>query len=128
MAMGGSAGSQSAIVMVQALSMGDIWKSDTVKRLAKELRVALVNSIICAAILINVTIFIFHVGINFAVILSSSLFVIMVNATMVGAIVPLIMNKFNIDPAIATGPFVTTTNDILGLLIYLSLLSIFIAS
>jgi magnesium transporter len=60
------------------------------------------------------------------VVLTSALFIIMVNATMIGALVPIIMKRLGADPAIATGPFVTTTNDILGLLIYLSLVSIFL--
>jgi len=125
MAMGGSSGSQSSIVMVQNISTGEIWLSDTIKILLKELRVALVNSIVCTIILLLVTHFFFNVDYSFALILSFSLFIIMVNATMIGAIVPIILKKFDIDPAIATGPFVTTTNDIIGLLIYLSLLTSF---
>ena len=127
MAMGGSAGSQSAIVMVQAINAGDMWKSDTFRRLFKEFRVAFVNSVICTLVLLLVTFFVFKLEVQFAYILSFSLFVIMVNATMVGAVVPVWMKKMNIDPAIATGPFVTTTNDIIGLLIYFSLLTIFLA-
>jgi len=126
MAMGGSAGSQSAIVMLQAINAGDIWRNDTFKRLFKEFRVAFVNSIICTIILLIVTYFIFKVDIGFAYILSISLFIIMVNATMVGAIVPILMKKINVDPAIATGPFVTTTNDVIGLIIYFSLLTIYL--
>ncbi|MBI1932552.1 MAG: magnesium transporter [Ignavibacteriales bacterium] len=126
MAMGGSAGSQSAIVMVQAINAGEIWENDTFKRLIKELRVAFINSIACTVALLLLTYFIFRVDLNFAYILSASLFIIMVNATMVGAIVPVILNKLNIDPAIATGPFVATTNDIIGLIIYFSLLTLFI--
>lgn len=127
MAMGGSAGSQSAIVMVQAISTGDIWKNETFKRLFKELRVAVVNSIICTILLLVITVGLFKVDYNFALILSFSLFIIMVNATMIGAIVPMILKKFKVDPAIATGPFVTTTNDVIGLLIYFSLLTLFIS-
>lgn len=127
MAMGGSAGSQSAIVMVQAINAGDIWKNDTMKRLLKELRVAFVNSLICTIALLLITYFVFKVDLSFAYILSASLFIIMVNATMVGAIVPVILDRANIDPAIATGPFVTTTNDVVGLIIYFSLLTIFIS-
>jgi magnesium transporter len=126
MAMGGSAGSQSAIVMVQAINAGEIWENYTFKRLFKELRVALLNSSVCTILLLLVTYFLFHVGISFALILSSALFIIMVNATMVGALVPVLLDKANIDPAIATGPFVATTNDVFGLLIYLTLLTIFL--
>ena len=54
MAMGGSAGSQSAIVMVQAINAGDLWKNDTFRRLLKEFRVAVVNSVICTIVLLLV--------------------------------------------------------------------------
>ncbi len=127
MAMGGSAGSQSSIVMVQAINVGDIWRNDTFKRLFKEFRVALVNSIICTIVLLLITYFVFKVDLHFAYVLSFSLFVIMVNATMVGAVVPIILNRFDVDPAIATGPFVTTTNDIIGLLVYFSLITLFLS-
>lgn len=126
MAMGGSAGSQSAIVMVQAINAGDLWKNDTFKRLFKEFRVAFVNSLICTVVLLCVTFFVFKVDLSFAYILSGALFIIMVNATMVGAIVPIWLKRLKIDPAIATGPFVTTTNDVIGLLIYFSLLTLFL--
>ncbi len=125
MAMGGSSGSQSAIVTVQSISTGDIWLNDTIKKLFKELRVALLNSIVCTIVLLIVAQLFFHTGFRFAILLSLTLFIIMVNATMVGAIVPVILKKINIDPAIATGPFVATTNDIIGLLIYFSLLTTF---
>ena len=74
----------------------------------------------------SVTFFVFKVDLSFAYILSLAFFIIMVNATMVGAIVPVWLKKLNIDPAIATGPFVTTTNDIIGLIIYFSLLTFFL--
>ena len=113
--------------MVQAINAGDFWVNDTLKRLFKELRVALLNSLICTLFLLGVTFYVFNAEIKFAYILSFSLFVIMVNATMIGAIVPVIMKRLKIDPAIATGPFVTTTNDVFGLLIYFTLLTIFLA-
>ncbi len=125
MAMGGSSGSQSAIVTVQSISTGDIWLNDTLKKLFKELRVALLNSIVCTIVLLIVTQLFFQTGYRFSILLSLTLFIIMVNATMIGAIVPVILKKINIDPAIATGPFVATTNDIIGLLIYFTLLTTF---
>ncbi len=127
MAMGGSAGSQSAIVMVQSINAGEIWKNETIKRLLKEFRVAFVNSVVCTAVLLVVTLFIFKVDVSFAYILSFSLFLIMINATMIGALVPVLLKRMNVDPAIATGPFVTTTNDIIGLLIYFSLLTLYLS-
>lgn len=124
MAMGGSAGNQAAIVMVQAMSGGSLWVKESLARLWKEFRVALLNGIISAIVLLGLTYYLFDVSLNFAMILSLSLFVIMVNATMIGAVVPIVLKKLGADPVIATGPFVATSNDIIGLLIYLSLITI----
>ncbi len=127
MAMGGSAGNQAAIVMVQAMSSGSLWVKESLARLWKEFRVALLNGIISAIVLLGLTYYLFDVSLNFAMILSLSLFVIMVNATMIGAVVPIVLKKLGADPVIATGPFVATSNDIIGLLIYLSLITILYA-
>lgn len=126
MAMGGSSGTQAAIVMVRSITESEYWISDSLKRIFKEFRVALLNATACGIILLIVSHYLFHTEIMFSVVLTSALFIIMVNATMIGALVPIIMKRLGADPAIATGPFVTTTNDILGLLIYLSLVSIFL--
>jgi len=64
---------------------------------------------------------------EFGIFLSVALLTVMVTATMLGATIPLIFKKFKTDPAIATGPFVTTANDILGLIIYFSLITIYLA-
>lgn len=125
MAMGGSSGTQSAIVVVRGLATGDIWLGQSFKRLTKEFKVALFNGLACGAVLLTATLFFWHSGLRFSLILSISLIIIMINATMIGAIVPLILKKFNIDPAISTGPFVATTNDIIGLIIYFSLITLF---
>lgn len=126
MAMGGSSGTQAAIVMVRSITESEFWISDSLKRIFKEFRVALLNATACGAILLVVSHYLFHTEVVFSLILTASLFIIMTNATMIGALVPLIMKRLGADPAIATGPFVTTTNDILGLLIYLSLVSLFL--
>lgn len=123
MAMGGSSGMQAAIVVVRGLATGDIWMSQSFGRLFKEFKVALINSIVCSSILMLVTFFFWASGIKFSFVLSISLLIIMINATMIGAIVPFVLNKLKIDPAIATGPFVTTMNDIIGLVIYFTLIT-----
>jgi len=125
MAMGGSTGSQSAIVMVKGLSVGDIWLKDSLKQLGKELLVALLNGIIISGILFLTT-FLFFKDQYFLIVLSASLLVIIVFASMLGAVIPLLLKKWDIDPAVATGPFVTTMNDILGLIIYMTFITLFI--
>ncbi len=129
MAMGGSTGTQAAIVMVRGLSTGDIWLNESLKNLTKEFLVALLNGIFLSSILLISVIVIFPRGelsFDFALLLSLSLLIIIVMATIVGASIPLLLKKMNTDPAIATGPFVTTSNDILGLLVYLTIIIYFI--
>ena len=128
MAMGGSTGTQAAIVMVRGLSSGDIWLNESFKNLGKEFSVALLNGIVLGGILYTSVLVIFprdELSNNFALLLAFTLLIIIITATIVGASIPLILKKLNTDPAIATGPFVTTSNDILGLLIYLSIIIIY---
>lgn len=128
MAMGGSTGTQAAIVMVRGLSTGDIWLNGSFKNLVKEFYVALLNGIVLGVILLVSVILIFprdELSLTFALLLSGSLLIIIVMATIVGATIPIILKKMDVDPAIATGPFVTTSNDILGLLVYLSIIIIY---
>ena len=128
MAMGGSTGTQAAIVMVRGLSTGDIWLNESLKTLTKEFFVALINGVFLSSVLLISVVIIFprsELSIDFALLLSISLLIIIVMATIVGASIPLLLKKMNTDPAIATGPFVTTSNDILGLLVYLTIIIVY---
>jgi len=125
MAMGGSAGTQSAIVVVRGLATDNLWLSESYKRLFKELRVATINGFACGLILLVTTTVFWQEQFNFTLILSVSLVVIMINATMIGAFIPLFLKRLKFDPAISTGPFVQTANDIVGLIIYFTLITIF---
>ena len=116
-AMGGNVGVQSAAIVVQGLAGGTISLNSTFNRLIKELGVALLNGIICSIIIYFSTYFL---GYNFllSVTVSLALLAVIVFAALFGAFVPLTLKKYKIDPALATGPFITTINDILGLFIY----------
>ncbi|MBN2365461.1 MAG: magnesium transporter, partial [Calditrichaeota bacterium] len=122
MAMGGSVGQQSSIIVVRGLATGEIVFGDTAKRLRKELFVSLLNGIVLA-LLIFLIIYLWDRNILFGSILAVSLILIIVNASLFGAVIPILFKKFNVDPALATGPFVTTFNDVVGLVIYFSLLT-----
>ncbi len=126
MAMGGSTGTQAAIVTVRGLGSSDIWLKDSFKKLVKEFFVSLLNGIVCSAVLLIATILFFPVDLPMALLLSGALLTIIIFATMVGAAIPLLLSKVGSDPAIATGPFVTTTNDILGLVIYLTFVTLYL--
>lgn len=128
MAMGGSSGTQAAIVMVRGLESSDAWMSHSVRKLFKEFGVSFLNGLACAIILITATYFFFKTGLEFAIVLSIALLFIMILATLLGATIPIFFKRFGVDPAIATGPFVTTMNDVFGLLIYFSLITLFLVS
>lgn len=123
MAMGGSSGTQAAIVMVRRLTEHDVWFSKNYKKILKEFVVGFFNGVVCGAILIIATHLLFDAELKFSIVLSISLLVIMIFATVVGASIPLVLKKFGADPAVATGPFVTTMNDVFGLSIYLSIVT-----
>jgi len=124
MAMGGSSGSQAAIIVVRGLAIGSIWTSDLKSRLAKEFGVALLNGFVFSLLIFLVTYYAWSENPRFSLTLSLSLLVVMINATLIGALIPLLLEKLNIDPALATGPFVTTLNDIIGLIIYFGFLTV----
>ena len=118
-AMGGNVGVQSSAIVVQGLATASINTSNIATRLMKELGVGLLNGIICASIIFIVTLLLgFDKALSATV--GISLLCVIVFAALFGAFVPLMLEKRKIDPALATGPFITTANDIIGLIIYFS--------
>jgi magnesium transporter len=116
-AMGGNVGVQSAAIVVQGLAGGSVSIVSIWNRLIKELGVAMVNGLICSLIILIAT---YTLGYDMAmsITVSISLFAVIIFAALFGTFVPLTLEKYNIDPALATGPFITTVNDVLGLFIY----------
>ena len=117
-AMGGNVGVQSAAIVVQGLASG---KSPTDARLAprllKELSVALLNGAICAGVIMGASLLLGY-GWNLSLTVSMALIAVILFAALFGTFVPLTLDQLKIDPALATGPFITTANDIIGLIIY----------
>ena len=115
-AMGGNVGVQSSAIVVQSLAKGVDQFDKIAKKLTKELLVGLLNGVFLASIIYGIaTVF---GNATLGLVVSISLFVVIVFAGIFGTLIPLILNKYKIDPALATGPFVTTLNDVLGLFIY----------
>ena len=118
MAMAGNAGIQSSAIVVQGLASGELWASDVARRLGKELSVSLLNGLALALIL-GAVVMALPIGDAslelLALTASLSMLTVIVLATIIGATVPLLLHRMKIDPALATGPFITTSNDILGL-------------
>lgn len=125
MAMAGSSATQSAIIMARGLTSNTFYMSNILKKLWKETRVGLLNGFICGIILMGVTYTFFDTLFLFSAVLSFSLLLVMTFATMQGAFMPIILKKFGADPASATGPILTTLNDVIGLTIYLSIVTMF---
>jgi len=125
MAMGGNAGIQSSTIIVQGLATGSVDIGDALRRLAKEMRVAFLNGFLCG-MLIWLIITVGWRTPEFGMLVGASLLIVMFVAALVGASVPLLLKRFDIDPAIATGPFITISNDILGLFIYMWIAMLFL--
>ena len=116
-AMGGNVGVQSAAIVVQSLANKSIDIKNISEKLTKELGVGLLNGLICGCI---VFLFTYILGYNLllGITVSLSLIIVIIFAALFGTFIPLTLQKYNVDPAVATGPFITTISDILGLLIY----------
>ena len=119
-ALGGSIGIQSSTIVVRGLATGAIQTTDILVRLWKELRVGLLNGIICSIILTLMSFYLTS-DLSRAITSGIALLIVVCFAATVGSTIPIILKRMNIDPALATGPFITTTNDIIGITIYLSL-------
>lgn len=115
-AMAGNVGVQSSAIIVQGLANDDI-KGSINKRLIKEMFLALLNGFILALFLFAF-VWIYKGDIRSALAISVSLIAVIVVAGIIGTFIPLFLDKRGVDPAIATGPFITTSNDIFGILIY----------
>ena len=115
-AMAGNVGVQSSAIIVQGLANNDL-KGSIGNRLLKEFSLAIVNGLALSVILFGFTWF-WQEQILTATAISISLFVVIIVAGIIGTFIPLFLDKRGIDPAIATGPFITTSNDIFGILIY----------
>ena len=115
-AMAGNVGVQSSAIIVQGLANDDV-KGSINSRLFKEMLLAALNGAILA-IFLFLFVWAYKGEIDLALAISVSLVVVIIIAGLIGTFVPLFLNKRGIDPAIATGPFITTSNDIFGILIY----------
>ena len=115
-AMGGNVGVQSSAIIVQGLANNSLLGDNISKKLVKELGVGLLNGLICS-ILIWAYAYLIEEW-KLALTVSASLLTVIMCASFLGTFVPLTLNRFKINPALATGPFVTTLNDIIGISIY----------
>ena len=116
-ATGGNVGVQSSSIIVQGLANNTLIVDKIAPKLFKELGVGLINGLICSGLILGYNLLI-NESWTLAATVSIALFTVVICASFLGTFVPLMMNRFKINPALATGPFVTTLNDIIGITIY----------
>lgn len=115
-AMGGNVGVQSSAIVVQSLAKGSDMFGSILQKLYKEFLIALLNGIVLSTLIFGIAYY--FESATLGMVVSISLFTVILFAAIFGTLIPLVLNHYKIDPALATGPFVTTLNDIVGLFIY----------
>jgi len=116
-ATGGNVGIQSSSIVVQTLANRPAFEEGTLKRLFKVLVVAVINGLVLSTLVLGAN-YLLGEDLNLALVVAIALFAVVLLASFMGTITPLILNKIGINPAMASGPFITTTNDLLGLGVY----------
>lgn len=119
-AMAGNVGVQSSAIIVQGLA-NDSLRGSLFKRLLKEILQGLLNGFVLAALLMSAGMLFLGFPLDLGITVAASLISVIVIASIIGTFIPIILEKRGVDPALATGPFITTSNDILGILIYFSI-------
>ena len=113
----GNVGVQSSAIVVQGLANnsidGALWG-----RLLKEFLLGLINGLALASIVLVISHFVFGSSYEESMTVCIALVTVIINAAVIGTFIPIFLHKRGIDPAVATGPFITTSNDVLGILIY----------
>ena len=115
-AMAGNVGVQSSAIVVQGLA-NDVIKGSLISRLIKEVSLTILNGLILSIIIILFGLII-NQSLEMSITISVSMIFVIIVAALIGTSVPIILDKFGIDPAIATGPFITTGNDVIGILLF----------
>ncbi len=119
----GNVGIQSSAIVVQGLANGSI-KGGIWHRLMKEFLLGLMNGLGIAMVVLLITHFVFGTTYYVSMTICVALVAVIINAAIIGTFIPIFLSKKGIDPAVSTGPFITTSNDILGVFIYFSIAKI----
>lgn len=125
---GGNVGIQSSAIIVQGLANGSLDIKSSTKHIFKEMGVGLLNAAIISLLVFVYNMFTLGATQVTTIAVSLSLFAVVVFASVFGTFVPLTLERFKIDPALATGPFISITNDIIGMVIYMLISSSLLAA
>ena len=118
---GGNVGTQSSAIIVQGLANNSLDAKDTFKQITKESVVALINATIISLLVYIYNFVRFGATATVTYSVSISLFAVVMFASIFGTLVPMTLEKLKVDPAIATGPFIAITNDIIGMMLYMGI-------
>ncbi len=121
-ATGGNTGIQASSVMVRGLATGEISFFGMGQRIFREMGIALLIGLLLSSVIFLLS-WVWQKDLLLALVVAVSLQSVVLFATIMGTFVPLTLKKFGLDPALATGPFITLTNDIMGVLVYLCIAS-----
>ncbi|WP_170478704.1 magnesium transporter [Ruegeria arenilitoris] len=121
--MGGNAGTQSLTVAVRALATRDLTGSNVLRVIRRELLVGMLNGL-CFAVVLGIVGMMWFASPMLGVVIGTALVVNMIIAGFVGTVVPVALDRIGVDPALASGTFVTTTTDVMGFFIFLGLASV----
>ncbi|MGN7398475.1 magnesium transporter [Cytobacillus praedii] len=122
--MAGNTGTQALAVAVRGIATGDLEKENKWKLIVREAGTGVITGAICG-ILVSIIVFIWKGNIYLGILVGISILSTLIVATLAGALIPLLMHKFKIDPAVASGPFITTINDLISILIYFGMATLF---
>ncbi|MGE6631111.1 magnesium transporter [Bacillus sp. NPDC077027] len=123
--MTGNTGTQSLAVVIRGLSKEELTKKTIMRLIFRELQTSIYIGIVCS-IIITVVAMVWQGNVILGFVVGSSLLATLIIGTMAGTVVPIILHRCNVDPAIASGPLITTLNDILSLLIYFGIATAFL--
>ncbi len=122
--MAGNTGTQALAVAVRGLATGEIDKQGKFKMIMREAGTGLITGVSCGVI-ITLVVYLWQHNFYLGLLVGLSIMSTLIVATLAGSLVPLVMHRFNIDPAVASGPFITTINDIISILIYFGMATAF---
>ncbi len=126
MGMGGNIGSQTTTIAVRGLATGRILPGTTRRFLWQQIKVGAILAVACALVVAAGTVVVAAGQPAYAVVVGASLFIAILLASVNGVLIPVLFERLGVDPAVASGPLVTTSNDITGILIYFGLASLLI--
>lgn len=124
-AMAGNVAIQSSAIVIRGLATGEVSLLGLRRRLLRELRISVITGIVCGGLLAGTAV-IWRGDVYLSLLLGLSMLGVILLATTVGALIPLMLKRLGMDPAIAMGPIVTTWNDITSVVIYLALATVFL--